>query len=621
MASAEAAFPISFYLDCLDTYQDKPHQQSASKKETLGEAFESPVIRIFGTTDHGETICAHVHGVLPYMFIPYNNALDSQSVESYILSLQSSINYALAHCLNQNPHDPRNSYVAKISLCKGIPFYGYNVGWKMFLKIYLYRPSHISRLADLLRQGVVLGGNLEPFEAHVPLLAQFMMDFNLYGCGLITCTAACFRYPIYKCEDLEHTQQLLQTFGIDSGDFEIQRWEERDLSAKYISRDRLRVSHCTLEIDIEPWSIANRYEIRARNIHTTMYEGSQILEGQKLVNSLADLWKEENLRSGIIEISASIQSGTESLRKWELQHALHRSARDSQQSVRNHDLSVEDSPELTIKVPTAFELLNMDYQHLDQQIPQKIEEYLGCQLSTSNIRFLLLPSKEIWSCTAIRTRYKSMNNDTPTLSRIVAKGIQSDNAPLSQSSITDYGTIKKSSATTALSHTNPDTLLVGEQTPECLSEKNPRGNCQFRDLKCSKHFNSKVPSCETRLRLRRQVPIRDELQAMAGVESVQNKKLLRVNDTLWERRIQAQLGRTFEMNIQHLSNLPKFDSPEVFPPPLQSCFDEVGVRKRSLFLGRKAPICSSTLKPSRNPIDKSNLPTEPRVCIFALGPC
>jgi len=34
-----------------------------------------PVIRVFGATETGQKVCAHIHGAFPYLYIEYNGSL------------------------------------------------------------------------------------------------------------------------------------------------------------------------------------------------------------------------------------------------------------------------------------------------------------------------------------------------------------------------------------------------------------------------------------------------------------------------------------------------------------------------------------------------------------------
>lgn len=174
--------------------------------------------------------------------------------------------------------------MAHIGIAKGIPFYGFHVGYCYFLKIYLFNPGHIIRLADLLRQGAVLMKPIQPYESHMQFIPQWMCDYNLYGCAYLDCVKVSFRSPVPEYADLKDKAHL---------------WHDRSITPSMISNDAAfpRQSHCPVEVDICVQNIANRLEIKERQLHHGFIERqSPIPNDQKLVHSMAGLWKDETRR-------------------------------------------------------------------------------------------------------------------------------------------------------------------------------------------------------------------------------------------------------------------------------------------------------------------------------------
>ncbi|KAL8854901.1 MAG: hypothetical protein Q9221_000408 [Calogaya cf. arnoldii] len=276
-------------LDCVDHYQglptrfdprlpgrtDQPKQRDASKV---------PVIRVFGATETGQKVCAHIHGAFPYLYVEYHGSLIPDDVNAYIHRLHLSIDHALAVSYRRNMYDGKTAFVAHISLVKGVPFYGYHVGYKFFLKVYMLNPLHMTRLADLLRQGAVMKQVLQPYESHMQYLLQWMCDYNLYGCAYIDCSEVRFRAPVPEYDQLDNVTH---------------NWHDRTISPSMTSDEQTipRQSHCSLEVDVCVHHILNRLDIKSRPLHHDFVERQQsFAHDEKLVHSMAGLWRDETRR-------------------------------------------------------------------------------------------------------------------------------------------------------------------------------------------------------------------------------------------------------------------------------------------------------------------------------------
>ena len=205
-------------------------------------------------------------------------------MEEYIASLRVSVNHAMAVSYRRDLYRGDVSFVGHITLIKGVPFYGYHVGYKFFLKIYILNPQHITRLAELLLQGAVLRRPFQPYESHLQYLLQWMCDYNLYGCEFIDCARVRFRSPVPALEDVSSSQH---------------RWHDGSIPASWVTDATSvpRQSHCSIEVDVCAQDILNRKEVRPRAIHHDFLERFMHLEpDQKFVHSVAGLWRDETIR-------------------------------------------------------------------------------------------------------------------------------------------------------------------------------------------------------------------------------------------------------------------------------------------------------------------------------------
>ncbi|KAF2440746.1 hypothetical protein P171DRAFT_420696 [Karstenula rhodostoma CBS 690.94] len=277
-----------FRLNCIDHYQAVPTELDPVLRRAPGasqrqRAPQVPVIRVFGATETGQKVCAHIHGALPYLYLEYTASLDQDAVNAYMRSLRASIDHALAATYRRNAYDGKSVYVGHITLVKGIPFYGYHVGYKFFLKVYLLNPAHMTRFADLLHQGAIMNRIFQPFESHLQYLLQWMCDYNLYGCGYIECAKMQFRGPAPDSDVVDITTH---------------KWHDASISDHLLAEpDQYpRQSHCSLEVDVCVQDILNRHELHSRPIHHNLFEQSAVKPDEKYVPSMAGLWRDETLR-------------------------------------------------------------------------------------------------------------------------------------------------------------------------------------------------------------------------------------------------------------------------------------------------------------------------------------
>ena len=276
-------------LNCIDHYQATPTEfdppvPHTSSGVNVKDRPRVSVIRVFGATETGQKVLMHVHGAFQYTYIEYSGSLIPEDVNVAINTLQLAIDHALAVSYRKNIYDGRHAYVAHISLVKGIPFYGFHVGYKFYLKIYLLNPLYMTRLADLLREGAVMKRVLQPYESHMQYLAQWMCDYNLYGCAYVECEKVKFRSPVPQYLELSS---------------DVHHWHDRSVPPEYVSNEETlpKQSHCALEVDLCVQDILNRQSVEARPLHFDFIERSHPLSLEaKFVQSMAGLWKDETRR-------------------------------------------------------------------------------------------------------------------------------------------------------------------------------------------------------------------------------------------------------------------------------------------------------------------------------------
>lgn len=75
-------------LNCIDHYQAPatrydPQLRNDVEPSDLAKGPKVPVVRVFGSTETGQKVCAHIHGAFPYLYVEYEGGLDPSQGEHY----------------------------------------------------------------------------------------------------------------------------------------------------------------------------------------------------------------------------------------------------------------------------------------------------------------------------------------------------------------------------------------------------------------------------------------------------------------------------------------------------------------------------------------------------------
>lgn len=276
-----------------------------------------PELRIFGATEAGQRCCVHVHGAMPYIYVEYEGKVSPEDVHNHINRLARAINVCMAASLGRKDAN-KSLFIAFIVPVKAVPFYGFHVGYRYFLKIYCLDPKFMTRMCTLLRSGEIMHKRWIVYEGHIPFHLQFMLDSNLYGCGWVGVSKVKFREPVPEQAELassaESSEYALPTHlpdGETMNDTSTTH-RPRNSSTRFLTRDNIppemlygkpedspaRVSHSALEFDIHVSWILNRHLVNERNLHAdfTEFLHRPIPDDYKFVHSVRELWEDERKR-------------------------------------------------------------------------------------------------------------------------------------------------------------------------------------------------------------------------------------------------------------------------------------------------------------------------------------
>lgn len=306
------------------------------------------------------------------------------------------------------PHAEKDNRIVAIVLVKGVPFYGYHVGYQSFLKIYIANPTEKQKIMDLLQSEAIMETCFQPFEAHISFELQFLMDHNLYGMDWLhideqqPVSPPQFRQPLLH----DPKSSFIASQSSSSDDLEpYPIYTALTVPENQKSINIPRESYCELELDITGMSILNRLDLIERDIHTSLELETSIQQEalanpeeeskKKLVKSLESIWKDEDSRRKARGITDPIPPVTQTDERdphipWNAENTL-RKLMDKMMNGHTfnpHSSSQEKDSKLMIDIMTVFQAVEALYPeeyHLWKEQRQR-NELIASQYSEHEVK-------------------------------------------------------------------------------------------------------------------------------------------------------------------------------------------------------------------------------------------
>ncbi|XP_073013443.1 DNA polymerase delta catalytic subunit [Typha latifolia] len=137
------------------------------------------ILRIFGVTKEGHSVCCHVHGFEPYFYISCPAGMGVDDISRFQQILEGRMRES-----NRNSNVQR--FIKRIELMqkKSIMYYQQHQS-QSFLKIVVALPTMVASCRGILERGIMIEGlgskSFLTYESNILFALRFMIDCNIVG--------------------------------------------------------------------------------------------------------------------------------------------------------------------------------------------------------------------------------------------------------------------------------------------------------------------------------------------------------------------------------------------------------------------------------------------------------
>ncbi|CAG9321819.1 unnamed protein product [Blepharisma stoltei] len=155
---------------------------------------DTPILRIYGVTEEGNSVMAHVHSFASYFWAecPYGMDNDFYSEK-------------LKQALNSHPQSPNAVSHITYEPKESIMYYTPN-GPSLFFKIHTFIPKSISTLKGIIERGIQVEGTIfsgQTYESNIPFALRYMIDAGIVGMCWLELPA--FQYSIRDYDKISNS--------------------------------------------------------------------------------------------------------------------------------------------------------------------------------------------------------------------------------------------------------------------------------------------------------------------------------------------------------------------------------------------------------------------------------
>ena len=166
-----------------------------------------PVLRMYGVNMEGNSVLAHVHGFLPYLYVPA--PAEDFNTEGCV-NFRFALNDVILKDMRSN-RDNIEEAVLNVEIVNRSSILGFHFNQQYpFLKITVVLPKLVAPAKRLLENGINLKlygfRAFQVFESNIEYEIRLMVDADVIGCNWIECPAG--KYFLRKpwCKGIEQTK-------------------------------------------------------------------------------------------------------------------------------------------------------------------------------------------------------------------------------------------------------------------------------------------------------------------------------------------------------------------------------------------------------------------------------
>ena len=198
---------IAFQWTSIDLYTGSPlaKHPTPGKRVPGSSSKPVPVVRLYGVTAAGHSVCCHCHGFTPYCYSSLPAGFEEGAQQCNVVAISNQLDSAVrARVRGAEALCPR--CVLGVEVVRGKQsIMGYCAAASsssssaegVFLKIYVALPTMIPSVKNALKDGISVPGlgqvSLGSFESNVPFTLRFLIDNEMTGCNWVEAPAGSYK--------------------------------------------------------------------------------------------------------------------------------------------------------------------------------------------------------------------------------------------------------------------------------------------------------------------------------------------------------------------------------------------------------------------------------------------